>query len=91
MLLPANEISESMKAVPQWSLQDSSITRLFTFKEFLQAIDFVNRVAQVAEASDHHPDMFISYNKVKLDLSTHRDGGLTRKDFDLAAKVDRLI
>ena len=79
-----------MKNAPMWVLHDHSIVREFIFKSFQQAISFVNHVADLADAADHHPDIFISYNKVKLEFSTHSAGGLTSKDFELAAKVDRL-
>jgi 4a-hydroxytetrahydrobiopterin dehydratase len=89
--LSASEIRNCMQAIPQWTLRDRSIDREFTFKDFRQAINFTNRVAQVAEAADHHPDICISYNKVKLDLSTHTAGGLTQKDFELATKLNQLV
>ena len=89
--LVVNEVNELMKTVPQWTLHDRSIVREISFDGFRQAIDFVNRVARAAEEKDHHPDIFISYNKVRLDLWTHKAGGLTRNDFELAAQVDQLI
>jgi 4a-hydroxytetrahydrobiopterin dehydratase len=88
--LSMNEVRDSMRFVPNWTHCDPSIVREFSFKDFQQAIDFVNRVAEVAETENHHPDIFISYNKVKLELSTHSAGGLTSKDFELATKVDLL-
>ena len=89
-LMTADEITGSLKQIPDWKLSDRSVVRELSFKNFIQAIDFVNQVAKTAEARDHHPDIFISYNKVKLSLSTHSAGGLTLKDFDLAAEIDRL-
>lgn len=80
-----------MRKVPQWTLQDRSIVREFKLKDFHEAMDFVNRVAEAANSMDHHPDIYISYNKVKLDLTTHKAGGLTEKDFELAGKIDQLI
>lgn len=85
-----DEAKDAMRSVPLWTLRDHSIVREFGFKDFRQAMEFVNRVASVAEAQDHHPDIFISYDKVKLELSTHTSGGLTNKDFEVAAKVDLL-
>ena len=64
------------------------ITRLFQFKDFPAAIQFVNRLADLAEKAFHHPDIDIRWNKVSLFLTTHDSGGLTRKDFDLAGKID---
>jgi 4a-hydroxytetrahydrobiopterin dehydratase len=76
--------------LPQWTLKDRAIEREFKFKDFLEAIDFVNEVARVAQAADHHPDIQISYNKVRLEFSTHKIGGLSKNDFVLAARVDKL-
>ena len=65
--------------------------RQFQFADFLGSIAFVNSVAQVAEAAGHHPDIDIRYNKVRLALTTHDAGGITAKDFDLAAKAGLLV
>jgi len=70
---------------------DHSLVREFIFDDFEQSIDFVNQVAKEAEAMNHHPDIFISYDKVKLILSTHTAKGLTNKDFDLAVKFDTTV
>jgi 4a-hydroxytetrahydrobiopterin dehydratase len=66
------------------------LTRTFSFKDFSGALAFVNRVGEKAEAADHHPDIDIRYNKVRLSLVTHDAGGLTAKDFDLASVVEKL-
>ncbi len=89
-LSPA-EIKEEASRVPEWSVKGESIERFFQFRDFRRAIDFVNKVAVLAEEHDHHPDIFISYNKVRLALSTHKVGGLSAKDFLLATGIDRLI
>ncbi len=73
--------------VPGWSLADSAIRREFKLKDFRQAMDFVNKVAAVANEQDHHPDILISYNKVTLVLTTHKAKGLTLNDFILAARI----
>jgi len=78
------------REVPGWALAEKSIEREFGFQDFHQAIGFVNRVADLAEQEGHHPDISISYNRVRLKLWTHKIGGLSRNDFILAAKVDRL-
>jgi 4a-hydroxytetrahydrobiopterin dehydratase len=75
---------------PAWTLAEKSIERQWKFAGFLEAMDFVNRVADLAEEEGHHPDIAISYSTVRLTLSTHKVGGLTRNDFVLAAKIDRL-
>lgn len=74
-----------------WSLQAGVIVRTFVFADFVAAMRFVNAVAEAAEAADHHPDMDIRYNKVTLALTTHDSGGLTEKDFALAAQADALV
>ncbi len=77
-----------METVPGWENNGAAITRLYKFSDFKEAMTFVNRVAGLAEAADHHPDILIRYNKVQLTLSTHSAGGLTEKDFALARQID---
>ena len=79
-----------MKRIPEWETDNKSIERTFEFDDFSQAIDFVNSVAEIAEEEDHHPDIDIRWNKVRLNLSTHSEGGLTELDFQLARKIDNL-
>jgi 4a-hydroxytetrahydrobiopterin dehydratase len=86
--LPRNEAEELLRDIPQWSMGERTIAREFRFKDFRQAMEFVNSVAAIANEQDHHPDMFISYNKVQLTLSTHKIGGLSLNDFIVAAKID---
>ena len=82
------EIAEALKATPEWSELNGAIQRTFQFKDFVEAMKFVNAVAQDAERDQHHPDILIRWNKVTLTLSTHDAGGITAKDFALAAKAD---
>jgi 4a-hydroxytetrahydrobiopterin dehydratase len=89
-LTPA-DIDQRMKTLTGWSLQGDEIRKQYTFKNFPEAIAFVNRVAPGAEAADHHPDILINYKRVTLTYSTHSEGGLTDKDFAGAAMADRLI
>ncbi len=77
-----------MLQIPSWSLDDGEIWRDFKFKDFRQAMDFVNAVAGIANGEDHHPDIFISYNRVRITLSTHKINGLSMNDFIVAAKTD---
>lgn len=79
-----------MPVVPGWFLIGEEIKRDFKFKDFRQALDFVNKVAGIAESEGHHPDMYIFYNKVNLSLYTHAAKGLTENDFILAAKINNL-
>jgi len=88
--LKTEEAQQLGSQVPHWKLQQDALTREYKFADFDEAIDFVNELAHLAKAADHHPDIQISYNKVKLTLSTHKIGGLSRNDFILAARVDEL-
>lgn len=88
-LSPA-QIKVALASIPQWRRKASVIARTFEFKDFVVAMKFVNAVARAAEKAWHHPDIDIRWNKVTLALTTHDAGGLTEKDFALAAKFDRL-
>lgn len=89
-LLAADEVEDMMLAVPDWSLSDNALEREFSFGGFRQAMDFVNKIADVAEKMDHHPDICTYYDKVHLKITTHKAGGLTQDDFELAAAIDRI-
>jgi 4a-hydroxytetrahydrobiopterin dehydratase len=89
-LLGEREITERLAQVPSWARKGNAIERTWTFKDFPQALDFINRVGGLAESMDHHPDIENSWNRVTLRLSTHDRGGLTALDFELAAKIDGL-
>jgi len=84
------EIHEKLKAMPQWSHVGKSIVKKFTFKSFVPAIAFVNKIADAAEKAGHHPDITINYSVVGISLSTHSEGGITQKDFDLAGQIDQI-
>jgi 4a-hydroxytetrahydrobiopterin dehydratase len=86
--LGRRQISLGIKTVPLWSKRAQTIRRTFVFDGFLGSMDFVNRVARMAEKLDHHPDINIRWNKVTLALTTHSQGGLTKKDFALARQCD---
>jgi 4a-hydroxytetrahydrobiopterin dehydratase len=86
--LNQNEVRSRLSALSGWELDDGEIQKKYRFADFREAMTFVNRVAELAEAADHHPDIEIKYNSVKLELSTHSEGGLTEKDFALATQID---
>ncbi len=88
--LSKSDIDARLKGMDGWALAADEIAKTYTTKDFLQAMEFVNRVAEAAQAADHHPDILIQYNKVTLTLSTHSEGGVTDKDFALAAAADGL-
>lgn len=80
-----------LKTVPHWTMRARQISRTFTFERFPDSVDFVNRISRKAERSHHHPDIDIRYNRVKLTLTTHDEGGLTGKDFSLARECDAVF
>ena len=81
---------EALERLDEWRAEGDAITRTYHFRDFARAIDFVNAVAEMAEDASHHPDIDIRYNKVKIVLTTHSVGGLTRNDIELAAGIDDL-
>jgi 4a-hydroxytetrahydrobiopterin dehydratase len=87
--LNAAEIEEALKSHPKWSLEAGKLVRKWTFKDFVEAMAFVNRVAAVAEAAGHHPDIDIRYNQVVLGLISHDAGGITRRDATMAGRIDK--
>ena len=90
--LNLQEAKDYLAEVPGWALDGDAkkISREYKFKDFIGAINFVERVADVAEMEEHHPDIHIHYNKVLLELSTHAIGGLSENDFIVAAKIDAM-
>ncbi len=91
MLLTQTEITELAKQLPpSWSVVGKELQCDRKFPDFVTAMNFVNQIVAPAEAAAHHPDIYISYNKVKITLTTHDAGGLTQKDFDLAVIIAAL-
>ncbi len=88
--LDALAIRVALNALPLWRRKKSVITRTFEFADFPAAMRFVQRAGRSAEKANHHPDIDIRWNKVTLALTTHDAGGLTEKDFALAARLDQL-
>ncbi len=86
----AEELLKQLK--PEWMLIDGGrmLANTYTFRDFVETINFVNKIAVVAEEEQHHPDLTISYNNLGVELSTHAIGGLSENDFILAAKIDEL-
>jgi 4a-hydroxytetrahydrobiopterin dehydratase len=89
-ILTDSEIQTRLTKLPDWQKKGDAIQKLYKFNDFVQAIAFVNKLIEPAEAAGHHPDISISYNKVTINLSTHDAGGLTQKDFELAATFDQI-
>ena len=89
--LPADRVNELLRQLDGWSSVDGHhLTRTFQFPDFVTPLDFVNRVGQVAEEQAHHPDIYLTWGKVRVDIWTHKIDGLTESDFILAAKIDQL-
>ena len=89
--LSQQELQEALTRLPLWKLEDGKLVRDWVFKDFLAAMEFVDRVAVLAEAAGHHPDIDIRYNRVRLALVTHDSGGITAKDADMAASLDESL
>ncbi len=90
-LLEEEEIEQRLDELGDWEREGDQIQKVFEFDDFSAAIRFVNDVADLAERYDHHPDIDIRYNRVKLGLSTHSEGGLTPRDFDVAGEIEQSI
>jgi 4a-hydroxytetrahydrobiopterin dehydratase len=88
--LDRQQVAEGLQKLTQWTLQGDQIERLLTFDNFVDAMIFVNKVAEIAEEEGHHPDIRIVYNRVTLALTTHDAGGLTQKDLQMARRIDSL-
>lgn len=86
--LSETELDQVLRTHPEWKLQGGKLVRQWSFKDFLEAMAFVNRVAQLAEAAGHHPDIDIRYNCVQLGLISHDAGGITQRDAAMAASLD---
>jgi len=83
-------INKQLELLNNWSFVDNAIEKNYSFKNFVEALIFINKVGAIAEKMNHHPELFNVYNKVKLRLTTHDANGVTQKDFDLAAAVDAI-
>ncbi len=90
-LLNQQEMMQNLKNLDNWSFDNNQIHSEYQFKDFKEALGFVNKIGDEAEKMNHHPDMLLhSWNKVKVTISTHSEGGVTEKDFKLAAIIDNL-
>jgi 4a-hydroxytetrahydrobiopterin dehydratase len=89
-VLSASEIDQALEKLPGWSRRGKAIERVFQFGNFLEAMEFVNKIAVAAEAANHHPDIAISYNKVTLALVSHDSGGITQRDIRMAGKINEV-
>jgi len=90
MKLNSSQIAAALEDLNGWTQEGDVICKTFTFHDFAHAMIFVNAVAELAEAAGHHPDIFIRYDKVLLELYTHTQDGITKKDVALAKQIDAL-
>lgn len=87
-LLTQDQIKQQLKPYPGWAMAYGKLVKSFQFKDFQEALTFINRVGEIAEAVEHHPDIHLTdYNKVQLQTVTHDEGGITERDFGLLAKL----
>jgi len=84
------ELLQALQNLPGWNVHGNAVERVFDFPNFVEAMGFVNRIAEAAEAMNHHPDITINYNKVKLSLMSHDSGGVTQRDLRMAGKINEI-
>ena len=84
-----SDVLAKLKSLDGWRLEGEEIKKKYEFSSFPDAVKFVNKVADLAERADHHPGILINYRRVELTLSTHDEGGITQKDFNLAEQIER--
>jgi 4a-hydroxytetrahydrobiopterin dehydratase len=89
-VLSPQEIQVALLELQGWKDRGDSIVRVFQFPDFLRAMIFVNKIAEAAEAANHHPDILINYDKVTLTLASHDSGGVTRRDIRMAGKANEI-
>lgn len=90
-LLSKEKIESRLAKLEGWKYEDGFLVKELTFDSFLDGISFVNKLARLAEEFEHHPDIYIRYNKVKLLLQTHSEGGVTLWDFQLATAIEKML
>ena len=89
--LPDQEVKRLLEQLDGWQVEGALLIKTVKFKGFMPGVRLVDRIAEVAEAEAHHPDLHLSYGSLRIELTTHAAGGLTENDFILAAKIDRLL
>lgn len=88
--LSAEEIVERMKDIETWVTEDVFLKKRFNFKDFAEALDFVNKAGAIAEKLDHHPDITFGWGYAEFAITTHDTGGLTQNDFELAKQIEKI-
>ncbi len=87
-VVPEDEVQAALATLSGWSVEEGALVKQFALPSFLGAVDFVNRLAAMAEEVNHHPDLDIRYNKVRVALVTHSAGGITGKDIEMARQIE---
>lgn len=88
--LSAEKIEEELKKLDGWTTEDSKLKKRFKFENFAQSLDFVNKVGEIAERRDHHPDIYFGWGYAEFEITTHDVGGLTHNDFELAEEIESI-
>jgi 4a-hydroxytetrahydrobiopterin dehydratase len=91
LILSSTELSQALQQLPEWRIEEGMLARELVFPSFPDAIEFVDQLATIAEQQQHHPDIDIRYTRVRLGLVSHDAGGLTRKDTEMASKIDSMV
>jgi len=91
MIYNSTQIAEALKSIPNWELKNEVLYQQLTFKTFTQAFAFIVLVAFEAEKVQHHPNWTNVYNKLTIELTTHDEGGITKKDIELATRINKLL
>jgi 4a-hydroxytetrahydrobiopterin dehydratase len=89
-VLTREQIAEQLRSMPGWQVQGNELVKPYRFKNFLEAVDFVDKITPEAEAAGHHPDLLVRWGEVTVHLTTHSAGGVTEKDVKLANTIDRI-
>ena len=89
-VLSDSEVQQTLRQLPGWKQNGKAIQRVFHFENFVKAMEFVNQIAEAAEAVNHHPDILINYNQVTLTLLSHDSGGVTQRDIKMAGRINEL-
>lgn len=88
--LSTDQINDQLKGLPGWEYKENAICKLYRFKQFMDGIRFIDRVAEMAETADHHPDIHLNYTRITFICTTHDQHGVTAKDFRLASEIEGL-
>ena len=89
--IPETDLPARLKKLPEWELKKERLVRVFEFDEYMEGIDFINGVAEIAEEANHHPDIIMRYTVVTLSLYSHDSKGVTKRDIELASRINTLM